>query len=450
LNDIYYNLYQGPDSLFYFSFVNDQGLTILHNDYDGYDSKEKAESVIEEILRFAKNQNHFEVDTALGDKYFFILKNEKGVKIGNSYYFRKEEELKNVLDEFVSGKPSIKQEKDNVYSSLKTKEADIIPISQGVSDERIKKEKEHRQKIWQEEIKIRKAEKEQKAKELELYLADKKEKRKKVNLQKEQEKKLAIMEKAKYPPNHSRDVFDGCFRWLFLLLLLLLLSLFFPYFKGCIGNAIPSDSEITEQDSTVSIDEESEKSTKDLSVVTKEVVTKDKEVKENLKLNKKANKQKEIQAKRQAKDSKTKNRVEIADCNCSKNAIIFEMPESEAKKIKKISKPQFGNIKKLSASDFLEDLKYYYTNSNLDRKYLDYLYKSMGYAGFKDAKASHFSSGKISSGVKGILGYGENGAYVYSQLDLSENDLDVFRVEAANGCHINFLKSGGNVFFTCQ
>jgi len=116
----------------------------------------------------------------------------------------------------------------------------------------------------------------------------------------------------------------------------------------------------------------------------------------------------------------------------------------------KTSNPQFGNTHGLSPADFLEDLKYRYENSSWDRKYLNYLYKAMGYNGFQDARSSQFTAEKLNPGVKGILGFGEYSGYAYSELDLKGKDLEVFRVEAANGCHINFMKTCGNLFFMCQ
>ena len=63
---------------------------------------------------------------------------------------------------------------------------------------------------------------------------------------------------------------------------------------------------------------------------------------------------------------------------------------------------------------------------------------------------SQFSQEKINPKSKGILGFGTYSGYAYSELDLQGKDLEVFRVEAANGCHINFMKTCGNLFFMCQ
>lgn len=474
LNDIYYHIFLSGNGKHYFSFVNNQGRTVLLNgNIKGFDSLEEAEKIIEEVLYYAKQKNQFEIKTAKDGKFFFNLYNDKGEKIAKSFFFRKKVDIEKSLNEFLNGKASseYKKEKTQLKSeNITTNHADIIPISPTTINEaaRIKKEAEDAIKIKNvEELAIKKREeerrnyqleKERKAKEQEILLAAKSAKRKEEKRIKELEKAEAIKLNAEKNPMKEKDAFDGCFRWLWILLVLLLLAVLFSYFKGCFGglgdfvgnnqrdrNSIVdslANDKLTDQDTKQigqaennHLSEEGDQNVTD---------SEDGFGQETLKQDNKNN----IGVQSNGYENNVQS---MADCNCSARAVVFDIPNSEAKKLNQLgTNPQFGNTHGLSAADFLEELKYRYQNDSWDRRYLNYLYNAMGYAGFQDARASQFSQEKLKAGSKGILGFGSYSGYAYTELELTGEDLEVFRIEAANGCHINFMKTCGNLFFMCQ
>jgi len=114
--------------------------------------------------------------------------------------------------------------------------------------------------------------------------------------------------------------------------------------------------------------------------------------------------------------------------------------------------PQFGDSHTLTPSEFYDKLANRYAVNNYDRQYLDYLAKSLGYKnGFSDVSASDFSNDALQKGAKGLLGYGEFHGTTYSQLNvISSRDLEAFRLRAANGMDVHFMKSCGNYMYVCQ
>jgi uncharacterized protein YegP (UPF0339 family) len=114
--------------------------------------------------------------------------------------------------------------------------------------------------------------------------------------------------------------------------------------------------------------------------------------------------------------------------------------------------PQFGDSHGLSPRQFFDKLSNRYASNNYDRQYLNYLAKQLGYeGGFSDMSAADFSDDTLAKGAKGVLGYGEFHGMAYSQLNVrSSRDLDAFRVRAANGTDIHFMKSCGNYMYVCN
>ena len=90
-------------------------------------------------------------------------------------------------------------------------------------------------------------------------------------------------------------------------------------------------------------------------------------------------------------------------------------------------------------------------NSATDRRFLDGIFRAMGYtAGFADASADLFSEVTIENGTMGNMGYGPQHNTMYARLDVgSAFDLMAFRIKAANGCDLHFMKTCGNHFFYC-
>jgi len=76
--------------------------------------------------------------------------------------------------------------------------------------------------------------------------------------------------------------------------------------------------------------------------------------------------------------------------------------------------------------------------------------RSLGYGSFADMDASMFSNATINRGEKGILGFGSQHALQYSVLNTEARDLEAFRVRAANGQDVHFMKTCGNFMYICQ
>ena len=114
--------------------------------------------------------------------------------------------------------------------------------------------------------------------------------------------------------------------------------------------------------------------------------------------------------------------------------------------------PEFGDSHGLTLTEFYNKLANRYAASTFDRQYLDYLAKQLGYTnGFSDMSAADFSNETLSQGTKGLLGYGEFHGLAYSQLNVtSPRDLEAFRIRAANGTDIHFMKTCGNYMYVCN
>ena len=114
--------------------------------------------------------------------------------------------------------------------------------------------------------------------------------------------------------------------------------------------------------------------------------------------------------------------------------------------------PEFGDSHGLSPAQFFAKLESKYYGLEQDRQYLDYLFKSMGYAGgFKDADASVVSDVSLPYGTAGLLGLGVQHHFDYNQLNVTDKrDLEAFRLESKNGQVVHFMKTCGNYFYGCQ
>lgn len=140
------------------------------------------------------------------------------------------------------------------------------------------------------------------------------------------------------------------------------------------------------------------------------------------------------------------------DCQGSRNP-VFNLPGNNARARKLTylgSNPEYGNVHSLSPKQFYEKLKRAYDSSASEKRFLDGIYKEMGYdKGFSEAAADQFSSVTIDRGQKGNIGYSKAHKTLYVQLNTSNKDLQAFRIKAANGCHLNFMKTCGNHFYFC-
>jgi hypothetical protein len=104
----------------------------------------------------------------------------------------------------------------------------------------------------------------------------------------------------------------------------------------------------------------------------------------------------------------------------------------------------------LSPEEFYNKIKKAYADNEVDKVFLDKIYKSMGYEGFKDAKADQFSAVVLPQGTSGKLGYSKahkTGCYT---LPDDEYHRKAFHIKSANGCDLHFMKTCGNHFFFCK
>ncbi len=128
---------------------------------------------------------------------------------------------------------------------------------------------------------------------------------------------------------------------------------------------------------------------------------------------------------------------------------IFSPGNEEAVLVTRLgTNPQFGDSHSLTPDGFCGKLSSRYANSSYDARYLDYVAREMGYAGFNDIPSSACSNATIPKGSRGMLGYGTQHAYQYSELNVTDmRDLESFRIQSLNGKDIYFMKTCGNYFF---
>jgi len=138
-------------------------------------------------------------------------------------------------------------------------------------------------------------------------------------------------------------------------------------------------------------------------------------------------------------------------CDCSKlTHPIFKIPDGPPPKATTVlgRAPEYGNSHDLSPKEFYNKLKNKYAASGMERRFLDGIFKQMGYEnGFKDATAELFSNVEIPRGVDGNLGTKTNHQTVYRKLNTNKRDRQAFKIVAKNACHFHFMKTCGNHFF---
>ena len=141
----------------------------------------------------------------------------------------------------------------------------------------------------------------------------------------------------------------------------------------------------------------------------------------------------------------------VCDCNGFGNGLFSSISTANPKSLKKLGTyPEFGNSHSLDPAGFYNKLVQRHKENRTDRVFLDRLFKQMGYAnGFADANAEMFSNAVLTPGTVGYMGYGRHQT-VYASLDTRGDDLKAFRIEAANGCTMHFMKTCGNHFFFCS
>jgi len=133
------------------------------------------------------------------------------------------------------------------------------------------------------------------------------------------------------------------------------------------------------------------------------------------------------------------------------NVTLFDVPNYTPKSVAYLgSNPQFGDSHSLTPNQFYNKLADRASFAGSDRAFLNYMARSLGYGSFRDMDASMFSNDTLSRGEKGMLGFGSDHALQYSVLNTEARDLEAFRVRAANGQDVHFMKSCGNFMYVCQ
>lgn len=114
--------------------------------------------------------------------------------------------------------------------------------------------------------------------------------------------------------------------------------------------------------------------------------------------------------------------------------------------------PEYGDVHGLTPEQFYDKLNTAYYSSAYEQEYLDHVFRSIGYAGgFRDANAGLFSSVELARGSKGVLGFGDFHGVQYSQLNVkSDRDLKAFKITAASGPDIYYMKTCGNYMYVCR
>ncbi|PHR54864.1 MAG: hypothetical protein COA43_16090 [Robiginitomaculum sp.] len=132
---------------------------------------------------------------------------------------------------------------------------------------------------------------------------------------------------------------------------------------------------------------------------------------------------------------------------------IFNVPvNTTGKSVNRLGTlPEFGDSHGLTSTQFYEKLATRHASNSFDRKYLDYLFRSMGYSnGFADAHAGLFSEDVLAQGTSGMLGFGKYHGYAFSVLNTNDRDRQAFRIQGANGQVVHFMKTCGNYMYACQ
>jgi uncharacterized protein YegP (UPF0339 family) len=142
-----------------------------------------------------------------------------------------------------------------------------------------------------------------------------------------------------------------------------------------------------------------------------------------------------------------------ATCNCdAQTDPVFRLGTGTPKSLHRLgTNPEFGDSHDLSGAEFYSKLQDRSGANPIDKKFLDRMFKAMGYKnGFADAKPEMFSAVEIPAGTVGNIGYSKAHKTLYAKLDTQGKDLLAFRIKSANGCDLHFMKTCGNHFFTCN
>ncbi len=138
--------------------------------------------------------------------------------------------------------------------------------------------------------------------------------------------------------------------------------------------------------------------------------------------------------------------VKTCDCDALTHP-IFKIPNEEPPKTTTVlgRAPEYGDSHALSPAQFYNKIKAKYEESAMERRFLDGIFKQMGYEnGFKDATADLFSNEVIPRGINANLGGTVSHKTYYRKMMTNEKDRQAFRIKAANYCDMFFMKTCGN------
>ncbi len=254
-------------------------------------------------------------------------------------------------------------------------------------------------------------------------------------------------------------VSGGGFKWWWLLPLLLLIPLFFGW-KTCNNqaNVVPAVKTTSTADKAKKDKLAAEKAAEAKRLEAERIAAAKKAEEERKTAEVAEKKVEEKKVATEKKDTKEEAKkkdvlpVAAKSCDCSaQKHRVFKVPSGPAPKtLTKLGLfPEFGDSHALDPAGFYSKLKKRYDSVSVDRQFLDGIFKAMGYKGFSDAKPSMFSNTTIKSGITANIGGGPNHKTYHRKLALSGKDLKAFKIKAANGCELHFMKTCGNHMFYC-
>jgi uncharacterized protein YegP (UPF0339 family) len=110
--------------------------------------------------------------------------------------------------------------------------------------------------------------------------------------------------------------------------------------------------------------------------------------------------------------------------------------------------PEFGSLRGLDAQAVYTKFKKAYDSSRTHKRFLDNMMRGMGYPeGFAALTPTMISSATVPSGTTGNMGSGRNHSTTCCTLNVSGQDLEAFRIKAAYGNDVYFMKTCGNHFY---
>ncbi len=143
----------------------------------------------------------------------------------------------------------------------------------------------------------------------------------------------------------------------------------------------------------------------------------------------------------------------VCDCQGHENDIYNIPVDKKPRVLTKLgTNPEFGNSHSLDAYGFYNKLRARHNKSRRDRKFLDNLFRELGYNSFLDVGSEKFSEVEIPYGTTGNIGYSKQHKTLYVTLNAkSKRDLQAFKIKGnkGDGCDIHFMKTCGNHMFFC-